>query len=127
MLASYLDQQNDPRPTTAGRGARVGLMAGIIGACIWLVVTIALDAVLAPLRERILSEVVRIARDMPPEAREALESLSEASPGGHALDFVLLLCGGAIFSTLGGVLGASFFRNDVPPALGGSVEPPPIP
>jgi hypothetical protein len=31
---------------------------------------------------------------------------------------------GSIFSTLGGLLGAVFFRNDVPPALGG---PPPLP
>jgi len=46
---------------------------------------------------------------------------------GYAFSFFLLLCAGGIFSTLGGVLGASFFRNDVPPALGGPIQPPPLP
>jgi hypothetical protein len=39
--------------------------------------------------------------------------------------FLGFLIIGAIFSTLGGLLGASFFKNDVPPALGGPAAPPP--
>ena len=126
-LAAYLDQQNDQRPTTIGRGAFNGFLAGIIGALVWLVVSIALDIVLAPIRERFAQELIRIARDMPPDAREALESFGTASPAGYAFNFFLLLCAGGIFSTLGGMLGATFFRNDVPPALGGPIEPPPLP
>ena len=126
-LAAYLDQQNDQRPTTIGRGAFNGFLAGIIGALVWLVVSIALDIVLAPIRERFAQELIRIARDMPPDAREALESFGTASPAGYAFNFFLLLCAGGIFSTLGGMLGATFFRNDVPPALGGPVPPPPLP
>jgi len=38
-----------------------------------------------------------------------------------------LLFVGSLFSTLGGVMGAAFFRNDVPPALGGPIQPPPLP
>jgi hypothetical protein len=41
--------------------------------------------------------------------------------------FVVMLFCGVVFATLGGVLGAAFFRNDVPPALGGPGEPPPLP
>ena len=124
-LAAYLDQQNDQRPTTIGRGAFNGFMAGIIGAFVWLVVSIGLDIVLAPIRERIAQELIRVARDMPPDARAALESIGASSPVGYAFNFFLLLCAGGIFSTLGGMLGASLFRNDVPPALGGPIQPPP--
>ena len=35
----------------------------------------ALDVVLQPLRERLASELIRVARDMPPDARTALESI----------------------------------------------------
>jgi hypothetical protein len=127
VLAAYLDQQNDPRPTTAGRGAFAGLTAGLIGALVWLIVSAALDVVLAPVRERVIAEMLRIARDMPPDARAALESMRASSALGYAFNFVVMVCTGAVFSTLGGVLGASFFRNDVPPALGGPIAPPPLP
>ena len=127
VIAAYLDQQNDPRTTTLGRGARAGFMAGIVGAAVWLVLSLVLDAVLAPVRERVMGELVRVARDMPPEARAALESIGASSPLGYAFDFLVLLFVGSLFSTLGGVMGAAFFRNDVPPALGGPIQPPPLP
>lgn len=127
VLAAYLDQQNDPRPITAGRGAWNGFLAGVIGAVVWLVVSMALDVVLAPMRERLASELIRVARDMPPDARAALESIGASSSAGYIFNFIVLLCAGGILSTLGGILGAAFFRNDVPPAVGGPVQPPPLP
>jgi hypothetical protein len=127
VLAAYLDQQNDPRPITAGRGAWNGFLAGVIGAVVWLAVSMALDVVLAPMRERLASELIRVARDLPPDARAALESIGASSSAGYIFNFIVLLCAGGILSTLGGILGAAFFRNDVPPALGGPVQPPPIP
>ncbi|MDO8680687.1 MAG: DUF5518 domain-containing protein, partial [Acidobacteriota bacterium] len=36
-LAAYLMQQNHPEPVNAGDGAIVGLLAGIVGAFVWLV------------------------------------------------------------------------------------------
>lgn len=126
VLAAYLDQQQDPRPITTGRGAYNGFLAGIIGAFVWLVVALVLDVVLGPLRERALDEFARMAQDMPPEARAMLESMQGSSGIGLAFNFFLQLCIGAIFATLGGVLGAAFFRNDVPPALGGPIPPPPL-
>lgn len=127
VIAAYIDQQNDPRPITAGRGAWNGFLAGMIGAVVWLVVSMALDVVLAPMRERLASDLIRVARDMPPEARAALESIGTSSSAGYVFNFIVLLCAGGILSTLGGILGAAFFRNDVPPALGGPIPPPPLP
>jgi len=127
MLAAYFDQQNDPRPITVGRGAIVGLKAGVIGALVWLVVSVVLEPVLAPVRERMIAAALRIARDLPPDARAALESADGTSSLGYALNFLLFLCVGAVFSTVGGMVGAAFFRNDVPPAIGGPIAPPPLP
>ena len=68
MLAAYLQQQNQPAPMTVLDGARAGIFAGLIGAFVWLIVTQALDVVLAPLQQRIMTEVLRNDRRPPPEA-----------------------------------------------------------
>ena len=61
---------------------------------------------------------------MPPEVRAVLDNIGSSTALWTTVFFILLLFVGSAFSTLGGLLGAVFFRNDVPPALGG---PPPLP
>lgn len=130
-LAAYLAQQNGPRPFTAVHGAKVGLMAGVIGAFIFTFASFVVDLIMAPLQERLLGEVLSNASDLPPELRSWFESIrsGEGRPLTIAVGFLFQLFAGAIFSTLGGVLAVTFFRRDgVPPALGGDpVVPPPIP
>ena len=133
VLAAHLDRQNDPRPMTIGRGAFAGLTAGLVGAAIWLVASLALDVVMSPLQERMVDAMIRNARDMPPEARAWLEAIGSraSSPVRWVLGFLFHLVAGAIFATLGGMFAAMFFtRNNVPPALGGdsyTQPPPPLP
>jgi hypothetical protein len=124
-LAAYLQQQHQPAPMTVLDGARAGLFAGLIGALVWLIVTQALDVVLAPLQERVISEVLRNARDFPPEVRSILENADRS--GGYAFSFALMLIFGSLAAALGGAAGAAYFRKDVPPALGGPPPPPPLP
>ena len=58
----------------------------------------------------------------------ALTRLTPVDPVRYVLGFVFQLFAGLIFSSLGGLLGAIFFRRDVPPAPGGdAIVPPPIP
>ena len=124
FVAAYLNQQNDPRPMTPGRGALAGLLAGMVGSVVWLVVSLVMRAVFAPLQQRMAGVILRGTPDMPPEVRTLFESIGSNSALEFVLGFVVMLFVGSIASTIGGLLGAMFFRNDVPPALGG---PPPLP
>src|SRR5688572_32053470 len=69
VLSSYLQQQSQSTPLTVTGGARVGLIAGVVGAFVWLLLSQALDVVLAPIQERLADEVLRNARDIPPNVR----------------------------------------------------------
>ena len=74
VLSAYLEQQNRPVSLTIWEGARIGFLAGVIGAVIWVV----LDYALSPLQARFFGEVLRNVRDVPPELQEWLEMAEEA-------------------------------------------------
>ncbi len=126
LVAAYVEQQNTNTPVTPARGAQAGLLAGVIGAFVWLLLTRVLDAMLGPYLQ-VFVEMARNASDMPPEARAWLDSVSRLDRGGYVGGFVTMLFVGSIFSTIGGLIGAVYFRRDVPPALGGPIAPPPLP
>jgi hypothetical protein len=115
-LAAHLDSPSAPR-RDAGRGAIVGLLAGVIGAFIWLFAYGFVETLMAPVRESVLSGVLSGSSDMPAEVREAFEMMS--GPGGSTIGYVIgfsfQLFAGMIFSTLGGAL-VGFFaaRQDQP-------------
>ena len=129
ILAAYLQQQNDGRSLPVARGAGVGLIAGVVGAFVWVLVSIPISFVTGPVQERMVQEVLRTATDMPPNVRQILEGVGErgSSPFQYVFGFLFHLCAGLIFATAGGAIGAAFFTRDVPPALGGPPTPPPIP
>lgn len=125
VLTAYLEQQNQSGPISVAQGARAGAIAGVVGAVVWLIVTLAMDVVLAPLQERMVAEVLRSASDIPPEVRGWLENTDRTA--GHVFSFFLMLVCGSVAAAIGGAGGASYFRKDVPPALGGPMMPPPLP
>ena len=122
ILSAYLEQQNHPTSLTLSQGARVGLIAGVIGAVLWLVI----DSALSPIQARFMGDLMRSARDLPPELQTLLEQV-EAGRGPGIIYSFFLLCLCAIVSTIGGMIGAAYFKKDVPPALGGPINPPPLP
>ena len=74
-LAAYLMQQNHSEPVNAGDGAIVGLLAGIVGAFVWLVLFIPLTLVMSPFQSSVIQRMLSSANDLPPEVRAMLEGM----------------------------------------------------
>ena len=118
VVAAYILQQNQPTPITAADGALIGLLAGLVGAFVYVVLSIPITILIAPM-ERVLMQ--RIIENAGPGFRE----YADTYVGGGVritIGFILMLCFGSIFSTLGGVLGAVIFGKKLPPA---TIEAPP--
>lgn len=130
VLAAWLLQQNQSVSIETGDAALVGLYAGLIGAVVAMVVQIPLTLALGPMQEEMLRQWAERSGDMPDELRQVFENL-EASGGlsaiGLLVGFGIMLVLGAIFSTLGGLLGALFFRRQPPPPATAQTLPPPLP
>ncbi len=110
-VAAYVLQQNQEPPITPGDGALAGLLAGIVGAFIYLLVSIPVTILMAPM-ERVMMERIISNGNMPPEFRQYVGTYMG---GGLRLmfGFVLILVFGAIFSTLGGLLGSVIFKKQM--------------
>ena len=123
-LAAYLMQQNHPEPIMIGDGAVVGLLAGIVGAFVWLIASIPIGIAMAPFQSRMAQETLRNTADIPPALRAMLEEFSGAPAIGIGMIvmFFLMLVVCALFGMFGGLLGALMFRKAQPPVI-----PPPIP
>jgi hypothetical protein len=124
VVAAYLFQQNQTMPIAPGDGALVGLLAGLVGAFVQLVVAIPIGILVAPMERAMLQRMIDIAGTMPPEMRDAIERYSSPDGGGIALMIVKQVVGlmfflvvGAIFSTIGGLLGALVFKKQPPPGV----------
>lgn len=124
VIAAVLDQQTEPARLPVGRAAYDGLVAGIVGAIVWLAASMLLDVVMNPLYERAVTEMLRNASDMPPAARAYLESVGSraSSPVSYVVGFLFHLFVGVVFATIGGVIGITVFGPSGPPALPGSTE-----
>ena len=128
VLAAYVLQSNTPTPITAGDGAIVGLLAGIVGAFVYAIVSLPLNILLGPMQRRALSSLVDQMPNVPPELREAVGNAGspEMAAVGLVMGFVMMLFVGAVFATTGGLLGAVFFKKKTvvaPPAI---PDPPPF-
>jgi ABC-type phosphate transport system permease subunit len=119
FLAAYLLQQDSPTPITQSDGAIVGLLAGIVGAGAYLVISIPITVLFAPMQHRMLQSFMDRAENMPPEFRHYMTSYVGGVIG-LIFGFVFMLILGVIFSTIGGLLGAVFFRKPVPPTADSS-------
>ena len=121
VLAAYLLQQNQAEPITPGDGALVGLLAGLFGALVQTVLSIPIGLLIGPMERQLTQRVLDMASSMPPELREALERYSREGVSGPFLiltrivEFFFWLVVGGVFSTLGGLLGASIFRKPTSP------------
>jgi hypothetical protein len=124
-LAAYLLQQNQPTALTSGDGAIVGLLAGIVGAGVDTILSIPIVLLFGPMQVQFMQRVLENA-DIPPEMRPMLDNI--AATGAFSvlhliISFFFMVVVGAVFGALGGMLGALFFKKNLPPAA----PPPPLP
>lgn len=115
-VAAYVLQQNRPSPIAQGDGALVGLLAGLVGAFVYLLISIPIAFLIAPMERVLMERIIENSGNMPPEFREYARTYVGGAVG-VAVGFAVMLVVGSIFSTLGGLLGAMFFRKEAPPAL----------
>ena len=113
-------QQNHPEPITIGDGAIGGLLAGLIGAVIYVIVAVPFTMLLGPMQQQMIDAVLDTGQDFPPELQRLLRSMGTSSAW-IAFDFVFRLITGTIFGTIGGVIGAAIFKRNPPPPPPGTV------
>jgi len=126
LVAAYLLQQNQSTPIAPGDGALVGLLAGLVGAAVQVLVSIPIGLLVGPMEREMVRRILDMSGAMPPEVRDAVERYGRDAQAGalfllsRVFAFVIWLFIGAIFSTLGGVLGAAVFKKSAPPP--GTIE-----
>jgi hypothetical protein len=122
-IAAYVMQQNHPEPIQIGDGAIAGLLAGVVGALVWLIVSIPINIALAPISRDMAQRMLATASELPPELRTIFEGASTGGAVGIGtiLFFFVMLVVSTLFGMLGGIFGALMFRKSAP------TLPPPIP
>ncbi len=129
VVAAYVLQQNQTAPITPGDGALVGLLAGLFGALVQAVLSLPINLIVGPMERELMQRILDMAGNIPPDIRDALERYGRDGRNGPLLilgrivAFVFWLCVAAVFSTLGGLLGAAMFRK--PAAPPGTIDIPP--
>ena len=112
LVASYLLQQNQAAPIEVGDGALVGFLAGMSGAIIYVVLAIPISILMAPFERAMVQRVFENTRNMPPEFDELMGRVGRGLL--LVMGFIFMLCAGAVFSTLGGILGVALFKKRPP-------------
>jgi hypothetical protein len=113
-VAAYVLQQNQPTPITPGDGALAGLLAGGVGALVYLLLSIPITMLVAPLERAMMERMIENAGGMPPAFREYVGTYV----GGAIqllVGFGFMLFVGSLFSAAGGAIGAMIFKKQLPP------------
>ena len=115
FVAAYLLQQGQEAPIAPGDGALTGLLAGVAGAFIYLVISVPIDLVLGPMEREMIRRLVENVSGAEGFRNYADRADLVAAPIRAAIGFIFMLFLGAIFSTIGGLIGAMVFRKTPPP------------
>jgi len=117
-LAAFLLQNATPTPIAMGDGALVGLLSGLIGAVVNTIIAVPMTILLGPVQQKLLQRIMEAQPDMPENVRQMFDNMGGAGVTaiGVVMTFVTMLVLGAVFASLGGLLGAFFFKKkDLPP------------
>ena len=124
VVAAYVVQANNTEPMTPADGALAGLLAGLVGAVVHLILSIPIDIVMGPFERSMAQRIMDLTGNA--EMRDMLQRYSQREAGLFTIifrrtaAFFVMLVAGAVFSTLGGLLGAMIFRKTPPVPLDAS-------
>jgi hypothetical protein len=124
VLAAYLLADRTPGPRSAGDGALVGALTGIVAAVASGIIEIPLRRVNEAFLRNVIDRLSRFADQMPAQWRDLVE---RRTPRGFSLGvfFLDLFITAAIFAVLGllgGVIGVSIFGRKKAPAAPASTQ-----
>jgi len=121
MLASYLYVKSSATPVSAGEGAVLGALTGLVGAVISLILGIPISYAMGPtMRNLVLSIMENVNRQQAQLMRAQLEAAGDSMVRliVNALILAVLLF---VFSIVGGLIGVALFEK----RKSGPVPPPP--
>ncbi len=109
-LASYMYIQSSPTPARPGDGAVVGLLAGVVGALIFIVIGIPISLVMGSAMTGVMG---RLMESVDPSQAEVMRRQMEASQtvAGAIINGLVMAILLVIFSMLGGLLGVPLFEK----------------
>jgi len=113
VVTAYLMQQVQSQPLEIGQGGLWGALAGVVGAFVYAVVSLPIQILLAPLQQD-PRNLPLPSEDLPPRVVEMVEQMVTNPLLLVILGFAVMLVAGTIFSAVGGMLGALFFRKGAP-------------
>jgi hypothetical protein len=117
FVAAYLQQQGQSTPITPPEGALTGFLAGIAGAFVYVVLSVPLDLLLRPMEREIMRRIVENLSGAEGFRDYADRADMVSGPVRIVIGFMFMLLCGAIFSTIGGLVGAMVFRKAAPVSL----------
>ena len=113
LLAAYLLQQGQSAAIDVGDGALAGLLAGVFGAVISAVLSVPVSLLAGPMQTQIVERLLQNLPNVPEEMHGMVENIRGGGLSAWSAvgGFFFMLLAGAVFSTIGGVIGAVMFRR----------------
>ena len=113
--AAYVLQQGQPEPITPADGAFIGFLSGLAGAVVYFVIALPVDLTIGPMEREMMRRVFENMGGTEGFRNYAERADAVAAPTRAFVGFVMMLFLGAIFSTVGGLLGALMFKKQPTP------------
>lgn len=110
VIASYLYIKSSQTPVGAGEGAILGVLAGAVGAVLYIIIGIPISLLMG---SAMTGLVTRLMGSMDPSQAEAMRRQIEASQtvAGAIVNGIITAILLVVFSTLGGLLGIPIFEK----------------
>lgn len=117
ILAAYLFSKASPASLTPGDGAVLGILTGIVAAVADSIVSLPFENMNREYVQRFMDQFSQFFEEMPSGWERVFESRAGAmSPAWFLLGLFATAVIYAAFGALGGLIGASLFKRNLPPA-----------